>query len=289
MRRPGERKWRIPGGKAAARLREFRMERGLTDIPAGGAMSAYFAAMQQKNQQMAALDPKAPQPRWSPMGPFSIPHGQTYGAAQLAVSGRVSCIAVDPKEPAHILVGSGSGGLWQSVDDGLSWLPVSAANGEFPMSVGAVAFVPGQSQVIYAGTGEGNAMSDYGVGVWKSTDSGATWSALAGSPFIGLVLQAGDRSAGCRAHVCRDYWRSFSEHRQRRHVGVRQDGSGGSTRDPMLGHIFASRRAGRREFHQRVVRRCSRWLVSIAGRRKQLECCTAGHGAKSVSPSCGVP
>ena len=186
MRRPGERKWRIPGGKAAARLREFRMERGLTDIPAGGAMSAYFAAMQQKNQQMAALDPKAPQPRWSPMGPFSIPHGQTYGAAQLAVSGRVSCIAVDPKEPAHILVGSGSGGLWQSVDDGLSWLPVSAANGEFPMSVGAVAFVPGQSQVIYAGTGEGNAMSDYGVGVWKSTDSGATWSALAGSPFIGL-------------------------------------------------------------------------------------------------------
>lgn len=116
MHKPGDRKWRIPGGKAAARLREFRMLRGLTDVPAGGAASTYFAAMQQRNQQMAALDPEAPQPRWSPVGPFSIPHGQTYGKAQPAVSGRVSCIAVDPKAPAHILVGSGSGASQRTAD-----------------------------------------------------------------------------------------------------------------------------------------------------------------------------
>jgi hypothetical protein len=184
MRKSGEKRWRLPGGKAAARLAEFRLERGLTQ--SAGATSNYFKAMQEKNRQMAALEGKAPQPRWSPLGPYSIPHGQTYGAARPAVSGRVSCIAVDPKEAAHILIGSGAGGVWQSHDEGLSWVPASAASGQFPMSVGAVEFVPGQSQIIYTGTGEGDSLSDYGVGLWKSSDSGTTWSVATEKPFVGL-------------------------------------------------------------------------------------------------------
>jgi photosystem II stability/assembly factor-like uncharacterized protein len=190
MRRSGEKRWRLPGGKAAARLAEFRLERGLTGESSVNATSTYFKAMQEKSRQMAALAGKPPQPRWSQLGPFSIPHGQTYGAARPAVSGRVSCIAVDPKAPAHILVGSGAGGAWQSRDEGLSWAPVSAANGEFPMSVGALAFVPGQSEIVYDGTGEGDSLSDYGVGLWKSSDGGTTWSVVVESPFVGLGFYA---------------------------------------------------------------------------------------------------
>lgn len=184
MRISGEKRWRLPGGEAAARLAEFRLERGLTET--AGATSNYFKAMQEKSRQVAALEGQPSQPRWSPLGPFSIPHGQTYGAARPAVSGRVSCIAVDPKEAAHILIGSGAGGVWQSPDQGLSWAPASTADGEFPMSVGALAFVPGQSQTVYAGTGEGDSLSDYGVGLWKSGDGGTTWAVVTEKPFVGL-------------------------------------------------------------------------------------------------------
>jgi hypothetical protein len=99
MRRLGEKSWQILGGKAAARLREFRLQRGLTSVPGVNATSMYFAAIQEKKQQMEALAGTTPQPRWSPMGPFSIPHGQTYGAAHPSVSGRVFSRAF----PRHFL------------------------------------------------------------------------------------------------------------------------------------------------------------------------------------------
>jgi hypothetical protein len=49
---------------------------------------------------------------WRPLGPFCIPHGQTYGfgpGSRPSISGRVSAIAIDPNNPNHILIGSGGG------------------------------------------------------------------------------------------------------------------------------------------------------------------------------------
>jgi photosystem II stability/assembly factor-like uncharacterized protein len=186
MRRSSSESKKVPGGKAAARLAEFRTERGLPDVSSDHATSHYSKAIQEKNKQIAALNPKSPHPTWFPLGPFSIPHGQTYGTARPSVSGRISCIAIDPKNPAHLLLGSAAGGLWQSKDDGGTWSPVSGVGVECPMTVGAVVFRPGQSSVVYMGTGEGNQLSDYGVGLWRSTDSGSSWSVLAQNPFIGL-------------------------------------------------------------------------------------------------------
>jgi photosystem II stability/assembly factor-like uncharacterized protein len=190
MRRRGERPRLIPGGNSGLRLREFRAERGFLNTPGDQPVFGYAAAIKEKERQRAALDPQNPQPKWSPIGPFSIPHGQTYGLARPSVSGRISCVAIDPKKPSHILVGSAAGGIWETKDDGGSWRAAASVAGEFPMAIGAIAFVPGQSRIVYAGTGEGNWLSDYGVGLWKSEDGGATWSEIATSPFVGVGFYA---------------------------------------------------------------------------------------------------
>jgi hypothetical protein len=194
MRRPDERPTLVAGGKAAARLREFRSERGLSSTVDFQRSFPYAAAVKEKERQRAALGLGEHRPKWSPIGPFAIPHGQTYGSLQPPVSGRISCIAVDPKIPGHILIGSAAGGIWETKDDGSSWNPAESIKDkpfvELPIAIGAIAFNPDDSSVVYAGTGEGNWLSDYGVGLWKSEDGGTTWSEVVMQPFTKLGFYA---------------------------------------------------------------------------------------------------
>jgi hypothetical protein len=123
---------------------------------------------------------------WQGCGPSVIRNGQTYGSNRIDVIGRVSCIAVDPKNPAHLLVGSAAGGIWESQDAGATW---AARTDLMPsLSIGAIAFDPVHTSIVYAGTGEGNsgAYSILGVGIYKSTDGGLHWSLMPGSTtFLG--------------------------------------------------------------------------------------------------------
>jgi photosystem II stability/assembly factor-like uncharacterized protein len=84
--------------------------------------------------------------------------------------------------------------LFRSSDGGASWTGASAGlPGEF---VSAVTVDPQDSRVVYAGIG-GRTVPGVDLGVWKSTDSGATWQlsglprlpilALAASPVPGVV------------------------------------------------------------------------------------------------------
>jgi len=73
-------------------------------------------------QQMAAA-PSGTGPTWMCLGPLTVSNGQTYGASRVNVSGRVSAIAVDPNNPAHVLAGGANGGVWESHDRGASWAP----------------------------------------------------------------------------------------------------------------------------------------------------------------------
>jgi photosystem II stability/assembly factor-like uncharacterized protein len=194
MQRPAEAQRLMPGGKAGARLREFRAERGLSKRGLSNLPEVhtwYADAIKEKEKQRAQPDSKK-QPRWSPIGPFSIPHGQTYGQTKPSVSGRISCIAIDPKTAGHMLVGSASGGIWETKDDGASWRACQSADEkfEFPMAIGAIAFHPDKPQTVYAGTGEGNSLSDFGVGLWKSSDGGTTWSEWVRGSFVGQGFYA---------------------------------------------------------------------------------------------------
>jgi len=135
-------------------------------------------------QQMATAGPGAgPTPQWSPLGPLTIPNGQTYGASRVNVSGRVAAIAIDPNNAAHVLVGAANGGVWESKDRGASWAP--RTDYAPTTTVGAIAFDPSHPSTVYCGTGEGNWWMYLGAGVLRSADGGTTWSQLCTAPFVG--------------------------------------------------------------------------------------------------------
>src|SRR5437867_4892575 len=101
--------------------------------------------------------------RWRSIGPLR-------GGRSIAISG----VKGRPKEGYFGAVG---GGLWKTVDGGLSWNPVT--DGQIKSSsVGAVAVSESNADVVYIGMGEscirGNIMP--GDGVYKSADAGKTWT-----------------------------------------------------------------------------------------------------------------
>src|SRR6476619_5812515 len=91
------------------------------------------------------------------------------------MGGRVSDIAIDPRNPFVFYVGLGHGGVFKTNDNGVSFEPIFDKQ---PMlSIGAVAVAPSDSDVIWVGTGEANDRnsSAWGDGVYRSTDGGETW------------------------------------------------------------------------------------------------------------------
>ncbi len=95
-------------------------------------------------------------------------------------AGRVSAIAPHPTLEGIVLQGAASGGVWKTLDGGISWYPTT--DGLSDLSVGAVAWAPGSADVVYLGTGEGDTMiaggSGYipGIGLLRSDDGGETWT-----------------------------------------------------------------------------------------------------------------
>ena len=132
--------------------------------------------------QMKALREKseARQPQditWTEAGPTNIP-------------GRITDLAVHPLNANIVYVGSAAGGVFKTTDGGASWTAIFDDQGV--QSIGALALHPGNPDVIYVGTGEANASGDSyeGTGIYKSTNSGTTWTyqGLPQSYHIGRIL-----------------------------------------------------------------------------------------------------
>ena len=60
---------------------------------------------------------------WTEIGPNPIPNGQVVSGAQLPVSGRTISIAVHPTNPDIVYVGTAQGGLFRTIDGGVTWTP----------------------------------------------------------------------------------------------------------------------------------------------------------------------
>ncbi|MDM9629960.1 VPS10 domain-containing protein [Robiginitalea aurantiaca] len=105
------------------------------------------------------------------------------------MSGRVVDLDVNPEKPTEFFVAYASGGLWYTENNGTSFVPVLDKTPT--QNLGDIA-VHWPSGTIYAGTGENNASrSSYaGMGMFRSSDKGKTWSyaGLPDSHHIGRIV-----------------------------------------------------------------------------------------------------
>jgi photosystem II stability/assembly factor-like uncharacterized protein len=107
------------------------------------------------------------------------------------ISGRATDIAVAGRRDARrIYVAYATSGVWKSDDDGATWQPVF--ENQASTSIGDIAVAPSHPDVVWIGTGEANLFraSMAGVGVYRSTDGGRTFShaGLSDTHTIGRVV-----------------------------------------------------------------------------------------------------
>jgi hypothetical protein len=106
---------------------------------------------------------------------FADPVNSNAGAGSGFAAGRMSAVAVDGR---YLYVGGADGGVWRSTDAGTHWTPLTD---HLPTtSVGSLAVDPADHS-LWLGTGEANNSGDefLGLGVFRSTDHGSTWHAVA--------------------------------------------------------------------------------------------------------------
>jgi photosystem II stability/assembly factor-like uncharacterized protein len=103
-----------------------------------------------------------PDSAWRAIGPASF-------------GGRVDDIEAVAGDPRIIFVGTASGGVFRTLNNGTTWQAVFDASPA--LSIGDIAIAPSDRNVVWVGAGEANnrQSSTWGDGVYRSTDGGTTW------------------------------------------------------------------------------------------------------------------
>src|SRR5687767_4901164 len=105
-------------------------------------------------------------------------------------TGRIQDIEIDPKNPSVWYVATAFGGLWKTVNRGITFTPIFDDYPSFTLC--CVVVDPKDSNVVWLGTGENKSQrsAHFGDGVYKSLDAGKTWKrmGLENSEHIGRIL-----------------------------------------------------------------------------------------------------
>ncbi len=111
-----------------------------------------------------------------------IPRGPTN------VGGRITDLAVDPRDASRVYAAAAEGGILRTDDAGQHWLPLFDQGPALAM--GAVALDPANPDIVYAGGGEvnpgGGSVAYGGAGLFRSPDRGANWASL-GLEEVGAI------------------------------------------------------------------------------------------------------
>lgn len=91
---------------------------------------------------------------------------------------RAEAIQADQNNPGTIYAAFGSGGLWKTENNGLSWNPIFE---NMPsLGIGDFALAPSNSNIIYVATGESlkkpRNFTMPGTGIYRSDDGGVSWN-----------------------------------------------------------------------------------------------------------------
>jgi photosystem II stability/assembly factor-like uncharacterized protein len=112
---------------------------------------------------------------YAPGMPFKRDEASPYNGSP--TSGRVTALAVDPRDANTVYLGAAEGGVWKTTDGGAHWQPIF--DFEDSLAIGSIAIDPQNPDTVYVGTGDDQdnafGISFYGDGIYKSIDGGATW------------------------------------------------------------------------------------------------------------------
>lgn len=165
-----------------------------------GDPTEYYRASQQQSTMRQSADPNAVQfNAWFPVGPDYVPDNLT-GYMENGI-GRINCIAFHPTDVNTYYIGVAQGGLWKTTNNGINWTPLTD---QLPITrISDIAIDPNDPDSTmyisvcdfeYVGVGlylNGRKRhTHYGIGVYKTTDAGATWQATG----LSFLLTDGDGS-----------------------------------------------------------------------------------------------
>ena len=147
-------------------------------------LSALFAAAWAPVAAAQTFLPQGPSPIFGPAQTIQSgdapPNGTSVGAVQ--------AIVTDPTDANKMYIGTVNGGVWETLNGGTTWTPLS--DNQRSLSIASLAVDPTNPNVLIAGTGVTSSTSLGGpkIGLLYSTTGGASWSVLdQGLPATSIV------------------------------------------------------------------------------------------------------
>ncbi len=146
-------------------------------------------------------------------------------------SGRIADVAIHPEDESVWYVAVGSGGVWKTVNSGVTWTPVFDKQASY--STGCVCIDPNNPHTVWVGTGEnvGGRHVAYGDGIYRSLDDGKTWTnmGLKESEHISKIIVHPNNSNVVFVAVQGPLWKQGGER------GLFKTIDGGKTWNKVLG------------------------------------------------------
>lgn len=159
----------------------------------------YQACVGSANARMPQNHNEVQYNAWYPVGPNVLPQNLT-GYMENGI-GRINCVTFHPTNPNVYYVGVAQGGVWKTTNNGVSWTPLTD---NLPITrISDIALDPNDpDSTMYISVGDFEYIgfglylngrkrnTHYGLGVFKTTDGGQTWTQTG----LTFLLTDGDAS-----------------------------------------------------------------------------------------------